>query len=120
MNPERPGIIPLGPIAQPVLDELRRITLAASNYDWEWWHSGTETQEAALSYIADILAHSDRTDLNLVGFTDDGEIPFTVAITGNGKDSEANARFMCAAQPVNVFRLLDEIARLRALIGEAI
>ena len=116
---DRPGIIPLGPITDDLLAELRRITLAASNYDWEWTHSGTETQEAAFDYIAEMLAHSDRTDLNLVMFNDDGEIPYTVAITGNGKDSEANARFICAAQPVNVFRLLDEIARLKALAGES-
>jgi hypothetical protein len=112
----RPGIIPLGPIAQSTLDELRVITLAASNYDWEWTHSGTATQEAALEYMADMLAHSDRTDLNLVMFNDDGEIPYAVAITGNGKDSEANARFICAAQPVNVFRLLAEIERLKGLL----
>ena len=111
----RPGIIPLGPIAQDVLDDLRKIALSASMYDWGWGHSGTTTQEAALEYMAEMLAHSDRTDLNLVMFNDDGEIPYAVAITGNGKDSEANARFICAAQPVNVVRLLDEIKRLKAM-----
>jgi hypothetical protein len=60
-----------------------------------------------------MLAHSDKTDLNLVVFNDDGENEYTVAITGNGRDSEANARFICAAQPINIIRLLDEIARLQ-------
>lgn len=110
---ERPGIIPLGPISDALLVELRAIAHAASQYDWEWGHSGTTTQEDALAYLAEMLAHSDRTDLNIVGYNDDGEIPYTVAVTGNGHDSEANARFICAAQPINVIRLLDEIARLK-------
>lgn len=109
----RPGVIPLGPIDQSLLDELRHITLQASMYDWTWGHSGTETQETALVYMAEMLAQSDRADLDLVSFNDDGEIPYTVAITGNGHDSGANARFICAAQPINVLRLLDEIDRLR-------
>lgn len=113
MITNRPGIIPLGPIDDNLLSELRSIALAASMYDWEWGQSGTETHEAAVEYFAESVRQSDRTDLNLIAYNDDGEIPFIVAYTGNGKDSEANARFICAAQPVNVIRLLDEIARLR-------
>lgn len=112
----RPGVIPLGPIDDSVLAELRTIALTASMYDWSWGHSCTETQEAALEYMAGMLSHSDRTDLQLVIFEDDGGDTKAVAITGNGPNSEANARFMCAAQPVNVVRLLDEIKRLKALL----
>jgi hypothetical protein len=110
---DRPGIIPLGPIDQGLLDELRRITLAASMYDWQWTHSGTETHEAAVEYFAQSVRHSGVTDLELVVFEDDGGDVLTVAYTGNGPTSEENARFICAAQPVNVIRLLDEIARLK-------
>ena len=116
MNTGRPGVIPLGPIPQHILDELRHITRNASGYDWEWSHSGTETHEAALAYMSELLAHSDRTDVQLVVFEDDGGDTKCVAITGNDQDSGANARFMCAVQPVSVLRLLDEIARLKALV----
>lgn len=110
---DRPGVIPLGPIDQGVLDDLRRIALAASMYDWLWSHSGTTTHEEAIEYFAQSVRHSDVADLDLVVFEDDGGESRTVAYTGNGPTSGANARFMCAAQPVNVIRLLDEIARLK-------
>jgi hypothetical protein len=110
---DRPGIIPLGPIADDLLAELRSITLAASMYDWTWAHSGTETHEAAVEYFTESVRQSDVTDLELVVFEDDGGETLTVAYTGNGPTSEANARFICAAQPINVIRLLDEIERLR-------
>lgn len=113
MSNDRPGIIPLGPIADDLLDELRTIAYAASQYDWEWGHTGTETHESALAYFAEMLSHSDRTDLQLVVFEDDGGDTKAVAITGNGHDSDANARFICAAQPINIIRLLDEIKRLK-------
>ena len=114
MSTDRPGIIPLGPIDQGLLDELRKIVLQASMYDWSWGHSDTETHEAAVAYVAEMIAKSDATDLQLIIFEDDGGDTKAVGLTGNGKDSAANARFICAAQPVNVIRLLDEIARLKA------
>ncbi len=120
MRTDRPGVIPLGPIDPALLDELRSVTLAASSYDWSWGHSGSATHEAAVQYVADSVMLSDRTDLELVLFEDDGGGTKMVAITGNGRDSAANARFICAAQPVNVFRLLAEIARLRDLAGEVV
>lgn len=113
MSVDRPGIIPLGPIDDGLLDELRKIAHEASQYDWEWGHTGTETHEAAMSYFADMLKHSDKTDMQLVVFEDDGGDTKAVALTGNGHDSEANARFICAAQPINIIRLLDEIKRLK-------
>lgn len=38
----------------------------------------------------------------------------TLAVTGNGPYSEANARFIAYCTPANVLALLDEIERLRS------
>lgn len=111
---ERQGVIPLGPIDDRVLEDIRCIALAASMHDWAWSHSGTQTHEDAIAYVADMLRHSDRTDLQMVGFEDDGGEWLTVALTGNGPTSEANAAFIASAQPINIVRLIDEIRRLRA------
>jgi len=114
VSENRPGVIPLGPIDDAVLSDLRKIALAASMYDWAWGHAGTETHEDAVAYFADMVRQSDKTDLQLVVFEDDGGEVFSVALTGNGPNSEANARFIASAQPINIVRLVDEIRRLKS------
>lgn len=105
----------IGPneITNAVLDELTEIAEAATQDEWKWGHTGTDTLEAAVAWMAETISKRDSPDLWMVFCGDPDNEPITPAYTGNGPTSEANARYLCAAQPMNVYRLITEIKRGR-------
>ena len=105
----------IGPdeITNDMLDELTVIAEAATQDEWRWGHTGTETLEAACAWLIEAISKRDDPDLWMAFALDhDGET-VTPAFTGNGPTSEANARYIVAAQPANVVRLITEIKRGR-------
>jgi hypothetical protein len=100
-------------ITDEVLEELTVICEAATQDEWKLGHTGTETLEAAATWMTETLSKRDSADVWLVFCGDpDGE-NITPAVTGNGPTSEANAVYLCAVQPINVYRLITEIKRGR-------
>ena len=105
----------IGPneVTDAMLEELTLITEAATQDEWKWGHTGTETLEAACAWMTETIGKRDNPDLWMAFCGDpDGET-ITTAFTGNGPTSEANARYLVAAQPINVYRLITEIKRGR-------
>jgi hypothetical protein len=96
------------------LQELTTLAQAATQHRWQWGHSATSTLEAATAYVADQLAKSEETDIQMVFVGQDD--PRVVAITGNGPTSAANARYITALWPGVVLALIHEVqaARRRA------
>src|SRR4051812_36259361 len=100
-------------ITDAVLDELTVIAESATQDEWQFGHTGTADHEAAIVYMADMISKRDSADLWMVFCGDPDKEPIVPAYTGNGPTSEANAYYLCAAQPVNVLRLIAEIKRER-------
>ncbi len=102
-------------LSDAVLDELTELAQAATNQRWQWGHSATTTLEEATAYVADQLAKSDQSDIQMI-FVGDPAIPGdtrVVAITGNGPTSEANARYITALSPDVMLSLVREVRAAR-------
>lgn len=115
-------------ISQDDLQGLYDLANAATQEPWALGHSGTDTHEAAIAYVTDVLTKSDQADLWMVFIGNPGIEGDTrvVAYTGNGPTSEANARYLANLSPENLRTLVvqiwqyeREIKRLTRLLERA-
>lgn len=102
--------------------QWRELADAASFADWQVGHTATETHEAAAAFMAESIAKSDKTDLWMVCFgeRDENNVineAITVAYTGNGPTSEANAYYLAACKPQNIYNVLSALLRARSEIA---
>lgn len=87
--------------------------------DYDLGRSGTATHEEAIAWFTRCLVASENTDLFGV-FSDTADAPDSrlIALTGNGPNSERNARAIC-----NLLRmfpyLLAEVRSLRGTSNDA-
>jgi hypothetical protein len=103
------------PFSENDFDELEALARAASQEPWQWGHSATETHEDAIKWATETIAASDATDLHMVYYGNpeiEGDTR-VVAYTGNGPTSEANARYLQAAQPAHVLAMLEMLRGAR-------
>lgn len=100
-------------ITDEALEELTLIAEAATQEEWKFGHTGTDTLEAACAWMEETISKRDSADLWMVFCGDPDNETISPAFTGNGPTSEANALYLCAVQPINVYRLITEIKRGR-------
>lgn len=119
-------MIPKTPITDADLAEMERLALAASQADWQIGHTDTKTHEEAITFLTETIAKRDSSDLWLVFFGGDrryegdqeyADESLTVAITGNGPTSEANAAYLAACKPATLLLLINELRRWRSTAG---
>lgn len=94
------------------LDELEQLATAATG-DWQMGSSASRTHEEAEQWLLDSVCRSTPPDMYgiFAGGASDARV---IALTGNGSASEANMRYLFAAQPQNMLRLVAEIRGLQA------
>lgn len=98
------------------LEKLEAYTRAASAGEWWWLQTPTKTVNAAVRWVAKSIRKSEGAALWGVGIGE-GEQYQTIALTGNGAESEANSAYLIAAQPRNILILIEEVRTLRAITG---
>ena len=105
------------PISDGQRTELRKLAEAATPGRLRWAITEKDTHAEQAAWFEEHLSHTDSTTVHSVGVMDhpntvvgdDEERPkhlVCMATTGNGPNSEANARFIAAASPANVLLLL--------------
>lgn len=110
-------------IDQDDISAARRVIAAASPEPKVWGLFRSDTHEGALEQFAENHHYGPPGPTHLVAFTRDESVPIetfalTMAITGNGPTSEANAKYIVGSfDPVVGWgACLDEIERLRGIL----
>lgn len=106
-------------LSQDDLHNIRWYTEQATGGPWDFAQADSQTTEEHLDWIADLVGKTAGSDLFCVTKAHEGqapeEHPLVVAITGNGRTSEANAQFITMAREV-IPRILDDLIYYRHII----